>query len=97
MELGNVFTVHPYRLQGTVFSTCMCLLSMLNILLKSCFSFELSRHEILNGILNSSIYDPLIAPNYEDDFPTNVSIQIVIKNIHSLDEINMVSLLVETE
>lgn len=89
MELGNVFTVHPYRLQGTVFSTCMCLLSMLNILLKSCFSFELSRHEILNRILNSSIYDPLIAPNYEDDFPTNVSIQIVIKNIHSLDEINM--------
>lgn len=24
------------------------------------------RHEILNNILNSSIYDPLIAPNYED-------------------------------
>nr|XP_034303129.1 glycine receptor subunit alpha-3 [Crassostrea gigas]XP_034303130.1 glycine receptor subunit alpha-3 [Crassostrea gigas] len=89
MELGNVFTVHPYRLQGTVFSTCMCLLSMLNILLKSCFSFELSRHEILNRILNSSIYDPLIAPNYDDDFPTNVSIQIVIKNIHSLNEISM--------
>lgn len=34
---------------------------------------------------------------YFSDFPTNVSIQIVIKNIHSLDEINMVSLLVETE
>lgn len=79
MGLGSVVTVRPYRLQGTVLSTCMCLLSVLNILMNSCFSFELSRHEILNKILNSSIYDPLIAPNYEDDFPTNVSIQIVIK------------------
>lgn len=31
------------------------------------------------------------------DFPTNVSIQIVIKNIHSLNEINMVSILIETK
>lgn len=34
--------------------------------------------------------------SYFLDFPTNVSIQIVIKNIHSLNEINMVSILIES-
>ncbi|XP_078326171.1 glycine receptor subunit alpha-2-like isoform X3 [Crassostrea virginica] len=64
-------------------------LAILYILFNDCLCYELSRYEVLNKILNSSIYDPLIAPNYEDAFPTNVSIQMVIKNIHSLDEINM--------
>ncbi|XP_061163866.1 glycine receptor subunit alpha-2-like [Saccostrea echinata] len=50
---------------------------------------ELSRHEVLHNLLDRSGYDPLIAPNYEDDFPTNISVQLIIKNIHSLDELRM--------
>ncbi|XP_078326174.1 glycine receptor subunit alpha-2-like isoform X2 [Crassostrea virginica] len=50
---------------------------------------ELTRHEIIHKLLDDSDYDPMIAPNYEDDFPTNISIQLLIKNIHSLDELRM--------
>ncbi|XP_048772301.1 glycine receptor subunit alpha-2-like isoform X1 [Ostrea edulis] len=65
------------------------MVAILYMQFNSCSGSELSRHQILDKILNSSTYDPMISPNYEDDFPTNVSIQLVIKNIHSLDEINM--------
>ncbi|XP_052721054.1 glycine receptor subunit alpha-2-like isoform X2 [Crassostrea angulata] len=59
-----------------------------------CFQFyhssgELSRHELIHQLIDESHYDPLIAPNYEDDFPTNISVQMLIKNIHSLDELHM--------
>eukprot|EP00105_Crassostrea_gigas_P019367 XP_011437833.1 PREDICTED: glycine receptor subunit alpha-2 isoform X2 [Crassostrea gigas] len=59
-----------------------------------CFQFyhssgELSRHDLIHQLIDESHYDPLIAPNYEDDFPTNISVQMLIKNIHSLDELHM--------
>ncbi|XP_056009590.1 glycine receptor subunit alpha-2-like isoform X2 [Ostrea edulis] len=54
-----------------------------------CASGDLSRHDIIHNLLREPKYDPLIAPNYEDDFPTNISVQLIIKNIHSLDELHM--------
>ncbi|XP_061183669.1 glycine receptor subunit alpha-1-like isoform X1 [Saccostrea echinata] len=53
-----------------------------------CFC-ELARKEILNHLLNSSKYDARIAPNYEEDRATNVTLQLHIMSINSINEMAM--------
>ncbi|KAL3880435.1 hypothetical protein ACJMK2_032673 [Sinanodonta woodiana] len=48
-----------------------------------------TRREILLDLLNTTKYDSNIAPDFEQDHPTNVSVQIFIINIHSINEAMM--------
>lgn len=67
-----------------------CVLVVLSLY---CFSSlcvcELARREILNHLLNASRYDARIAPNYEEDRATNVTLQLYILSIDSINEIAM--------
>lgn len=51
---------------------------------------ELARREILNHLLYASRYDARIAPNYEEDRATNVTLQLYILSIDSINEMAMV-------
>ncbi|XP_060588338.1 glycine receptor subunit alpha-2-like isoform X2 [Ruditapes philippinarum] len=48
---------------------------------------ERPRQKTIDKLLNS--YDPRIPPNYEDDFPVEVYVQLHITNIDSISESNM--------
>ncbi|XP_033742246.1 glycine receptor subunit alpha-3-like [Pecten maximus] len=50
---------------------------------------SLSRQDVLNHLLNTSRYDSSIAPNFEQDTATNVTIQLFVRSIHSIREISM--------
>ncbi|XP_046373868.1 glycine receptor subunit alphaZ1-like isoform X2 [Haliotis rufescens] len=45
-----------------------------------------ARQEILKDILNNGTYDPKIAPNFNDNFPTRVMVQLFVLSIDSVDE-----------
>ncbi|XP_021348240.1 glycine receptor subunit alpha-3-like isoform X2 [Mizuhopecten yessoensis] len=47
------------------------------------------RQDVLNHLLNTSRYDSSIAPNFEQDTATNVTIQLFVRSIHSIREISM--------
>ncbi|XP_069129490.1 glycine receptor subunit alpha-3-like isoform X2 [Argopecten irradians] len=49
----------------------------------------MSRQDVLNHLLNTSRYDSSIAPNFEHDTATNVTIQLLVRSIHSIREISM--------
>ncbi|XP_076449225.1 glycine receptor subunit alpha-2-like isoform X2 [Babylonia areolata] len=46
---------------------------------------------IIKGLLNDEKYDNRIPPNYEDNFPTNVTIQVFILSFDSVKEASMVT------
>ncbi|CAG2206983.1 GLRA3 [Mytilus edulis] len=50
---------------------------------------KLSRQEVLKNLMNNTTYDATIAPDFEKDHPTNVTIQIKLTNLHSVSEISM--------
>ncbi|XP_076470382.1 glycine receptor subunit alpha-2-like [Babylonia areolata] len=47
------------------------------------------REEIIKSLLNDSMYDSRIPPNYENDFPTNVTIQLFLLSFDSVTETSM--------
>ncbi|KAL8613884.1 hypothetical protein ACOMHN_032874 [Nucella lapillus] len=47
------------------------------------------REEIIKSLLNNASYDSRIPPNYEDDFPTNVTIQLYVLSFDSVKETSM--------
>ncbi|KAL8570105.1 hypothetical protein ACOMHN_033784 [Nucella lapillus] len=51
----------------------------------------MDRENIIKGLLNDSVYDSRIPPNYEDNFPTNVTIQVFILSFDSVKEASMVT------
>ncbi|XP_045206730.2 glycine receptor subunit alpha-2-like [Mercenaria mercenaria] len=53
------------------------------------FAQETTRRDITAYLLNEKRYDPYTAPELDEDFPTNVTIQIMIHNMHSVDEVAM--------
>nr|XP_022321966.1 glycine receptor subunit alpha-1-like isoform X2 [Crassostrea virginica] len=65
------------------------LVAVLGVLYSPLCFCELARKEILNHLLNSSRYDARIAPNYEEDRATNVTLQLYILSIDSINEIAM--------
>ncbi|XP_046585184.1 glycine receptor subunit alpha-4-like isoform X2 [Haliotis rubra] len=48
-------------------------------------SFGQARQAVLKDILNDT-YDPKIAPNFNDNFPTKVMVQLFVLSIDSVDE-----------
>ncbi|XP_070191832.1 glycine receptor subunit alpha-2-like isoform X2 [Littorina saxatilis] len=47
------------------------------------------REDIIKSLLNDSVYDNRIPPNYEDNFPTNVTIQLFVLSFDSVTESSM--------
>ncbi|XP_069129491.1 glycine receptor subunit alpha-2-like [Argopecten irradians] len=48
-----------------------------------------TRQGVLRELLNDSSYDSSLSPEFEDDIPTNVTIQVFIMSIDSLNEVSM--------
>ncbi|KAK3099756.1 hypothetical protein FSP39_009158 [Pinctada imbricata] len=48
-----------------------------------------SRRHLLNTLLNESRYDPKIAPDFEEDYATVVTIQLYVISVDSLNEMSM--------
>ncbi|XP_033742236.1 glycine receptor subunit alpha-3-like [Pecten maximus] len=48
-----------------------------------------TRQGVLKELLNDSSYDSSLSPEFEDDIPTDVTIQIFIMSIDSLNEVSM--------
>ncbi|XP_041360172.1 glycine receptor subunit alpha-2-like [Gigantopelta aegis] len=46
----------------------------------------MSRREVLASLLNDEYYDPRIPPDFEQDYPTNVTLQLHILNVDSINE-----------
>ncbi|XP_060588406.1 glycine receptor subunit alpha-2-like isoform X1 [Ruditapes philippinarum] len=59
------------------------------ILISSTRCEALSRREITSYLLNASRYDANIVPDFDEEFPTNVTIQITIHDMHSISEAKM--------
>lgn len=50
---------------------------------------KLSRQEVLKMLMSNHSYDATIAPDFEKDYPTKVTIQLMLANVHSVSEISM--------
>ncbi|XP_053400459.1 glycine receptor subunit alpha-2-like [Mercenaria mercenaria] len=50
---------------------------------------ELTRRQITSYLLNTSRYDSNIVPDFDEEHPTNVTIQITVHDMHSISEANM--------
>ncbi|KAL4230687.1 Glycine receptor subunit alpha-3 [Mactra antiquata] len=50
---------------------------------------DLSRREVMAKLLDSSNYDANVVPDFDKEVPTNVSIQLIIHDIHSISETAM--------
>lgn len=66
--------------------TCLWTVLLLGPLVRS---QQQQRRDILNYLLNSSTYDPGIAPDYEKDVATEVEVQLEITSIDSISAISM--------
>eukprot|EP00105_Crassostrea_gigas_P029830 XP_011451888.1 PREDICTED: glycine receptor subunit alphaZ1 [Crassostrea gigas] len=66
--------------------TCLWTVLLLGPLVRS---QQQQRRDILNYLLNSSTYDPGIAPDYEEDVATEVEVQLEITSIDSISAISM--------
>ncbi|XP_048775076.1 glycine receptor subunit alpha-2-like isoform X1 [Ostrea edulis] len=52
-------------------------------------SQQMRRKDILDRLLNSTEYDPRIAPDFEKDYATEVDVQLFVININSINEMSM--------
>ncbi|XP_053398898.1 glycine receptor subunit alpha-2-like [Mercenaria mercenaria] len=50
---------------------------------------ELTRRQITSYLLNTSRYDSNIVPDFDEEYPTNVTIQVTIHDMHSISEAKM--------
>lgn len=48
-----------------------------------------TRRQVVERLLNNDSYDPNILPDFDKDFPTTVTVQVTIGNMHSLSESSM--------
>lgn len=71
--------------QGTA-SICTILICLTAVPEVYC---EMARRDVLQTLLNNNSYDNRIAPNYEEDRATNVTINLSIISIDSINEISM--------
>ncbi|XP_045204373.2 glycine receptor subunit alpha-2-like isoform X2 [Mercenaria mercenaria] len=53
------------------------------------FEQDRIRRDITAYLLNENRYDATIVPELDEDFPTNVTVQILIRNMHSINEVAM--------
>lgn len=65
----------------------VCLFGLTNS--KSTREQELSRHDITAYMLNPYNYDKTTIPDFDADYPTNVTVQVMIHSIHTVDELAM--------
>ncbi|XP_045204370.2 glycine receptor subunit alpha-2-like [Mercenaria mercenaria] len=50
---------------------------------------NLTRRQITSYLLDPSRYDPNVVPDFDEEYPTNVTIQITIHDMHSISETTM--------
>ncbi|XP_041375259.1 glycine receptor subunit alpha-2-like isoform X2 [Gigantopelta aegis] len=64
-------------------------LGLLNLtIMTTNWSFQQKRQDVLNSLLSQK-YDSRIPPNFEDDFPTKVRVQLYILSFDSISESSM--------